>query len=204
MDQAEKTGEAVDESLDDNSEEEYDVGTSSEDDLIVCNGLDHSIFVEVAPTNLRRKFESPLKKFLNWFDFQITDWQGQIDHTEGSLYKLRLKHQEIKAHQMEKIKMGKDDDKKWTMLECSVQLRLYHQVEDKEEEGLAEIGSGYIVGPGRGIIVNCWGNGQEVVEQAKSLKWWRKYDPWVPNRSDDSRNPHKGLKKTDKCLVCSS
>ena len=65
-----------------------DEATPSSEDLFVCNGLDHSIYVEVSPTNLSRKFEHPLKKALRWFDFTITDWEEQVTWQQTGMSKI--------------------------------------------------------------------------------------------------------------------
>lgn len=204
MNKADTTDKSQDESKAEEAKEEYSVTTPSADDMFVCNGLDHSVFVEISPTRLVRKFDSPIKKVLKWFDFNITDYEGQKDHNEGSVCTLKLKTQEVKPHSVHKIHMGRDNDDKWMMLESSVQSHLFFKDEDSTEDSkMVEIACGFILGSGEGIIVTQRDKGNRVVEQSQSEKWWRKSDPWVERTYNRSKHPHIKLEKGRKCAVCS-
>eukprot|EP00092_Neocalanus_flemingeri_P011578 GFUD01012479.1.p1 GENE.GFUD01012479.1~~GFUD01012479.1.p1 ORF type:complete len:204 (+),score=53.54 GFUD01012479.1:134-745(+) len=199
MEQAEKSEKSVDELKGEEVKPEYDVGTPCEEDLFVSNGLEHSIWVEVRPTNLVRKYENPMKKFLRWFDFQIVDWESQVDHKEGSLHMLTLEMLEVKPHTVGIVHMGKDNDDKWMLRDCSVQLTLWYKAEDKAE-GNREL-TFTVIAPGDGVIATpC--NGSPRVEQAQVAKWWRSLDHWVIRQHKVSNHPHLEMKKGSKCSVC--
>eukprot|EP00091_Calanus_sinicus_P002607 TRINITY_DN12691_c0_g1_i2.p1 TRINITY_DN12691_c0_g1~~TRINITY_DN12691_c0_g1_i2.p1 ORF type:complete len:205 (+),score=52.66 TRINITY_DN12691_c0_g1_i2:134-748(+) len=201
MDKADTMDKSQDVPKSEEANEDYSETTPSADDMFVCNGMDHSIFVEISPTRLVRKFDSPIKKILKWFDFTITDYEGQKDHNEGSVCTLKLRTQEVKPHSVHKIHMGRDNDDKWMMLEVSAQSHIFYKDENTSE--MVEIGGGFILGSGQGIIVTQRANGDRVVEQSMTDKWWRKSDPWVERTYNRSKNPHNKLEKGRNCSVCS-
>eukprot|EP00090_Calanus_glacialis_P047296 TRINITY_DN9741_c0_g2_i1.p1 TRINITY_DN9741_c0_g2~~TRINITY_DN9741_c0_g2_i1.p1 ORF type:complete len:207 (-),score=38.01 TRINITY_DN9741_c0_g2_i1:35-592(-) len=173
--------------------------------ITIANGLDEKVYVAVEPLDLVRQAEAREKHIGVGVD--ISGLAGNVNFDLGQanlrLFKSERQSQSVYPHSLWEApaamsSLGKKG--KSANVSNSIQVRVFTEVTREGSSEKVELGEGYLVGPGHGIIVSKI-KGQYKVEQALSRSWRRRYNPWLTNRKV-TRDPHAKLGEKMTCPMC--
>jgi len=193
------------ETLDSDSDEDAPSGMKGEQVVTVSNGLTEDLFVQICPVNLVHQTERADRQFAIGASPLEASFEFQIGRgaTKMNTFKSDSKKQSVTPHSVWNTPVPMSTLKPWTKgktanVENSLSIKVF--TTDTESGVDVEIGQGYIVGPGHGLIITQI-NGNYRVEQARGRSWRRKFNPWVNNQKG-SRDPHAKLMKWEVCPMC--
>jgi len=193
--------EIFDETFEVDSDDETPDCMRGSKDVSVGNALTEDIKIVVEEVDLVRKTSSAERHFGVGAGIG-GDVHFEYGHgsTEYENCKSRVQSQTVTPHAILNMPVPLDRmSKKGKSINVtnSLQIRIFK----KDSAGAStEIGDGYIVGPGHGVIVTQT-KGVCRVEQANGRSWRRRYNPWVSSQGA-SRDPHGHLKKRSVCPEC--
>jgi len=184
------------------NEEEVERGGGTQ--ITISNATVFTIFVETFPIELVRRGNLRGYDIALGVDPAALGGEAKVGMGEVGLEKetLESRKQTVHRHSSWSLKLPSEGlsffrKEKAGMMHNAVFIRLYLD----RGNGPEEIGDGYNLGPGHGMIV-CEGIGEIRVEEARGRTWYGSYDPWRPKDKSSSLDPHLGLNRRQKCDLC--
>merc|ERR1711892_551429 len=191
--------------LEPTSDEEDQDETKGTREVTVANSTGVEIMVEVEPIKVTRQAELREKQFgiAVGLDGQL-GFQVGVGSVPLESCVIPEQRQTVSPHGLWSLPIPRDSLVPWkrgksAMVENSIQLRLFH-TEDGGRSRKSEIGGGFVIGPGHGLVVSLV-NGKHQVEQVRGRSWHRRFDAWITN-TGGSRDPHVDLRRHRRCRVC--
>eukprot|EP00090_Calanus_glacialis_P009538 TRINITY_DN17921_c0_g1_i1.p1 TRINITY_DN17921_c0_g1~~TRINITY_DN17921_c0_g1_i1.p1 ORF type:complete len:206 (-),score=47.08 TRINITY_DN17921_c0_g1_i1:35-652(-) len=197
--------EIFEEVLECEADEEVPDETKGSTPITVANSTSEVIVVELEPIKMVQQSELRERQvgFGAGMDGQLgfTYKQSAVNLEE---YNLPERQNSIAPHGLWSINIPRESLRPWrkgnaAMVDNTITMHIYY-TEEKGINGKYEIGKGFILGPGHGVIVSLVREKYQV-EQVKGRSWFRRYDCWITN-TGGNRDPHAELRKFKKCSVC--
>jgi len=173
--------------------------------ITVSNATDMTVFVELHPIEMVRKGNTPALDLGLGMNAGTTNFAGTtIEAKSVSLEKevLETKKSTVHPHSSWNIPLPDSNfsilhQQKAVLLHNSLFTRVYIETKAGDKD---EIGNGYSVGPGHGIIVSEVG-GRHRVDEAASRRWYRTFNPWL-TKDKANIDPHCDMRRRQRCQVC--
>eukprot|EP00092_Neocalanus_flemingeri_P031333 GFUD01034029.1.p1 GENE.GFUD01034029.1~~GFUD01034029.1.p1 ORF type:complete len:205 (+),score=42.79 GFUD01034029.1:333-947(+) len=175
--------------------------------ISIANGTPSRIIVRIEPIRMVQQEEEREK--------EVALGAG-IDGQVGVKFKLGKGHlttwekeaeeMSVARHSLHDVPIPSDSLPIWkkgkaARVENSVKLRIFTEIEGGDREKFPEVGAGYLLGPGHGLVVSSDEIGRCEVEQTRDRTFFKKFNPWL-SRMGVNRDPHDELHKRGKCPIC--
>jgi len=179
-----------------------DSATKGQTDLIFANATTRDINIKVKPLHLLVKKKSNEKQIGIEAGLDgVVGVNFQVGGSERDVVPWKEMLHTVAAHEVSPLPLPAEKTKlgKVSLMTNSIEILISTTNEETGEE--EEVGKGYSVAPGQGIIL-FEHNGKIKVEAARGRRFWRKFQPWVSKYSKQSRDPHRSLMIGDECSQC--
>eukprot|EP00092_Neocalanus_flemingeri_P012042 GFUD01012981.1.p1 GENE.GFUD01012981.1~~GFUD01012981.1.p1 ORF type:complete len:202 (+),score=22.76 GFUD01012981.1:122-727(+) len=170
--------------------------------ITVANGTAQRITFSVGPIKMVEQGNLPDKTYTLGAGI---DGQFGVKFSEGNVelktWETEKKPTVVAPHSIHYVdaplaSLSRRKKGKAAMVENTLNIHIFQEMGAGKD---VEVGLGYDIGPGHGIIVSD-ATGQCEVYQMQGRHWCKKTDPWLTNMGVD-RSPHQGYRRRDMCPV---
>jgi len=179
--------------------------TKGATDITFANATSKDVHVELYPLKLVMQRKIRAKNFAVGVNAGATEGglniEGGIGEAEMDVLEYSTTMHTVQSHKVMQMEVPPLDSGETgaSLLVGSIYLKMY--TEDKVTDKKEEIGKGWSVGPGQGLILTEFKE-KIMVEPAKGRSFWRKFKAWEPKFNKGTRDPHHSLRFGDSCEDC--
>jgi len=180
--------------------------TKGKTDITFANATSKDVHVELLPLKMVMQRKIRAKNFAVEVNAGAAEGglkiEGGAGECEMDKFEISTTKHTVQSHKVTQIEVPaalESGEKKASLLHGSIYMKLY--TEDKETGKEEEIGKGWAIGVGQGLILTEFKE-KMMVDAAKGRSFWGKFKPWQPKYNKETSDPHHRLRFGDSCDIC--